>query len=839
MLFNAARILLWPRTGLALGCGLVAGVGLQVQQAALSPAPVYLLIVLLAPVLYALAAHKRIVNGWHQLAVGVAAAAFAWGLTGLRAVIFVSQALGPALEGRDLLLTGVVADMPQFSESGIRIRFAVEEALDGGQRVQLPALIDLGWYTSTYNARTDSAEPQRPPAEVSAGQRWRLQVRLKAPHGSVNPHGFDYELYLWEQGVQATGTVRSTATPAPQLLGQTWTAPVARARQEVRERIRQQVPDDRAAGLMAALVVGDQRAIDRSDWDVFRATGVSHLVSISGMHITMFAWLATAVVGRVWRRSVRLCELVPASSAGWLMGLMLATGYAVFAGWGVPAQRTCLMLAAVVTLRLVGARWPWPWVALWAAVVVLLWDPWALLQAGFWLSFVAVTILFIANSAIYSGAAGAERARAGAPFDAKNPGYRQSAARVLGGLGGMLREQWVITLALSPLVLLWFGQVSLVGLVANLFAIPWVTLVLTPLSMAGVAWPPLWALAGDAVTLLYAVLEWLAAWPWATVSLPLPPWELGVLAVLGGVLIVMPLPPALRALGLVPVLAALLWRPALPPAGEFEVLAADIGQGNAVLVQTAGHALLFDAGPRYSLESDAGNRVLLPLLKALDVRLDMVLLSHRDADHVGGAAAVLGMQPQASLLSSIEPGHPLQQLRAASRCEAGMAWEWDGVRFELLHPEAADYSASPPPKSNALSCVLRVSNRRQTALLTGDIEAPQERRLLRSPDMADKLRADLLLVPHHGSKTSSTSEFLKAVQPRLALVQAGYRNRYGHPAPPVMQRYRELGIQVLNSPQCGAARWRSAAPEGVACMRQEEPHYWRHVLANEGRHDVP
>jgi len=830
MLSNAPRILLWPRTGLALACGLVAGVGLQVQQAALSAAWLYACTVLLAPVVYAVAAHKRIVNGWHQLAVAGAAAAFTWGLTGLRAVVFVSQALSPALEGRDLLITGVVADMPQITESGIRMRFAVEEALDGGQRVQVPALIDLGWYTSAYNARAETLEPQRAPAGVSAGQRWRMQVRLKAPHGSVNPHGFDYELYLWEQGVQATGTVRATATatttaPVPQMLGQTWTAPVARARQAVRERIRQHVPDARAAGLMAALVVGDQRAIDRSDWDVFRATGVSHLVSISGMHITMFAWLATAVVGRLWRRSLRLCDLLPASSAAWVLGLALDAAYAVFAGWGVPAQRTCLMLAAVVTLRLVGARWPWPWVALWTAVVVLLWDPWALLQAGFWLSFVAVTVLFISNPATNSGAYSAQSTGAGALLGAKHAGRLQAAAR---SLGGMLREQWVITLALSPLVLLWFGQVSLVGLLANAFAIPWVTLMLTPLSMAGVLWAPLWALAGDAVALLYVVLEWLAAWPWATVSLPVPPWGLGMFAVLGGVLMVLPLPWALRALGVVPVLAALLWRPALPPAGEFELLAADIGQGNAVLVQTAGHAMLFDAGPRYSVESDAGNRVLLPLLKSLDVRLDMVLLSHRDADHVGGAAAVLGMQPQATLLSSIEPQHPLQQLRAASRCEAGMAWEWDGVRFELLNPEAADYSASPPPKSNALSCVLRISNGRQTALLTGDIEAPQERRLLRSPEMADKLRADLLLVPHHGSKTSSTTDFLQAVQPRLALVQAGYRNRYGHPAPPVMQRYDAQGIQVVNSPHCGAARWRSDAPQNVACTRQEEPHYWRH-----------
>jgi competence protein ComEC len=271
-----------------------------------------------------------------------------------------------------------------------------------------------------------------------------------------------------------------------------------------------------------------------------------------------------------------------------------------------------------------------------------------------------------------------------------------------------------------------------------------------------------------------------------------------------------------------------LWRPPAPAPGEFSLLATDIGQGNAVLVQTARHALLFDAGPRYSLESDAGNRVLLPLLQALDLRLDAVVLSHRDSDHVGGAAAVLMMQPQAELLSSIDREHPLQQLRSSRPCEAGMQWQWDGVQFEFLHPGAADYFATPPPAPNALSCVLRISNGRQVALLTGDIEAAQEQRLLQTPDLAAKLRADVLLVPHHGSKTSSSPAFLQAVQPRHALVQAGYRNRYGHPAAQVMARYEALRINLVSSPRCGAARWRSDEPQNVACMREDERHYWSH-----------
>lgn len=822
----APRIAIWPRTGLALGVGLLLGIAVQLQQASLLPAGVYALFVLLAPVMYARVAIKKRADAVAQALVLLAASAFAWSLTGLRALLFVSQALTPALEGRDVLVTGVVADMPQFTEAGLRMRLATEAAELDGQAVQVPALLDVGWYTSAYNAQAQLPELQRPPPDVRAGQRWRMQLRLKAPHGSVNPLGFDYELYLWEQGVQATGYVRATASaPPPQMLGQTWTAPIALARQGVRERIQAHVADARSAGLLAALVVGDQRAIDRSDWDVFRATGVSHLVSISGTHITMFAWLAVGVVGWLWRGSARLCGRWPAPHAALVCGVGLAWAYALFSGWGVPAQRTCVMLATVAVLRLSGARWPWPWVWLLTAVVVLLWDPWAMLQAGFWLSFVAVGVLFASSIAMNLRAAPADAAGASALKGSKVGSVGRRGVRAVAQLQ---REQWVVTLALAPLGLLLFGQVSLIGLAANALAIPWVTLVLTPLALAGVAWPELWTAASGAVALLYAGLDVLAAWPWSSWSAPVPPVAIGAAGVVGGVLLVLPMPWAVRSPGVPLLLLALLWRPALPAPGEFELLAADIGQGNAVLVQTAQHALLFDTGPRYSLDSDAGNRVLLPLLKALDVRLDTVVLSHRDTDHVGGAAAVLMQQPHATLLSSLEPQHALQQFRQSERCEAGQRWEWDGVVLEVLHPSAAAYAAQPAPQANALSCVLRISNGHHTALLAGDIEAAQERQLLADPDTAAKLRADVLLVPHHGSKTSSTPEFLQAVQPRHALVQAGYRNRYGHPVAQVLERYEALGTHLVLSPRCGAARWRSAEPQNVACMREDQRHYWRH-----------
>ncbi len=783
--------------------GLVLGTALQLQQGQLLTWQAYAAIVLVAPVIYACNAINNAAIAWRWVVAALALGLLGYGTTGLRATVYLGQALDPALEGRDVRVTGVVARLPQRNETGLRFRLQVESALLDGQPVRLPPQVDVGWYG---DAAAQTADTSRlPPPDLRAGERWHMTLRLKAPHGARNPYGFDYELYLWEQGVQATGYVRASAKdPAPQRMTQTWQYPVVLARQVVRERIYQQVHERAFAGMLAALVVGDQAAIDRLDWDVFRATGVAHLVSISGIHVTMFAWGAALLVGWLWRRSSRLCIALPAPSAALMGGVLLATAYAVFSGWGVPAQRTCLMLAAVALLRLSGARWPWPHVWMLACAVVVVSDPWALLQAGFWLSFVAVGILFATNLGAH---------------EIDPTGARGIKHHMLSGL----REQWVITVALTPLTLLLFGQVSLVGLVANALAIPWITLVVTPLALLGVVVPMLWDMAAGAIAWLHVYLQWLASWSWASITVAVPPLWAGAAGVLGGLMLVLPWGWSMRVLGLPLLLPVVLWRAPLPVVGQFELLAADVGQGNAVLVRTASHALLYDAGPRYSLESDAGHRVLVPLLQALHTRLDTLVLSHRDVDHVGGAPAVLAMQPQAELLSSIETTHPLQALRPAKRCEAGQHWEWDGVRFDVLHPQAADYNTTA--KSNAMSCVLRISNGAHTALLVGDIEQPQEARLVAQ---GIDLSADVLLVPHHGSKTSSSVEFLDAVAPGIGIVQSGYRNRFGHPAAPVLERLQERKVRVVDSPRCGAYTWQSWQAQNSACLRLQDRRYWHH-----------
>lgn len=794
--------------------GALVGAALQLQQAQLWPWPVYGALLALGGMAW---------RGWrHQRHWGFAACAgglVLFALCGLRAGAYASHALAPELEGRDLRVTGVIATMPQVNEAGVRLRLEIESALWQGTPVTLPPLVDVSWYGDPALELAASADVSRQPPSLRAGERWDMTVRLKAPHGARNPHGFDFELWMWEQGVQATGYVRTGVKDVPPLrLASTWRHPVERARQTVRDAIVARLVGSaaageagpaRVAGVVAALVTGDQRAIDRADWDLFRATGVAHLMSISGLHITLFSWLAALLVRWLWSRSPRLCLALPAPSAALVAGVLLAAAYALFSGWGVPAQRTVLMLATIAALRLSGRRWPWPQVWLLTCAVVVAVDPWALWQAGFWLSFVAVAVLFASDSI----ANGVYKTRASAHFHA------------------LLREQWVVTLALTPLSLLLFGQVSLVGFAANLLAIPWVTLVVTPLALAGVLWAPLWSVAAWALQPLAGFLQWLAAWPLAVAFVPMAPLWAGVAAVVGGSLLALRLPWAVRAMALPLLVPALWWQPARPAPGQFELLAADIGQGNAVLVRTATHALLYDAGPRFSRESDAGHRVLVPLLRALGERVDLLMLSHRDSDHTGGAAAVLAQQPQAALTGSIEAEHGLQALRPVTPCVAGQRWDWDGVAFEVLHPAAnGGAPGARAAHANATSCVLRIATRGATpavALLAGDIEHAQELALVAG---AAPLAADLLLVPHHGSKTSSSAPFLDAVRPRTALVQAGYRNRFGHPAPEVLGRYQARQIRVVESARCGAATWLSAQPRQLRCERDAGQRYWQHNL---------
>ena len=803
---------------LMLGASLafLAGVGVQLAQPVLPPRALLGGVLVLGLLALAAGLWCRLSTG--QLTAPVARrrlagplllaapALLGWAQTGWQATERLATRLPHALEGLDLVVTGVVADLPQRLHNGQRFEFRPEAAHRLGDPVVLPPRLLLGWYSGWH----EDATRHGPLASLRAGQRWTFTLRLRRPHGTLNPHGYDVELAWFERGIGATGYVRDGPVPA-RLLAEAAGHPVARARQALRDAIEAAVPDRRASGVLAALSLGDQSAIDRSDWALFRDTGIAHLMAISGLHVTMFAWLAAWLVATLWRLSPRACLRLPAPHAGRWIGLLLAIAYAVFSGWGVPSQRTVWMLALVTLLQSLGRRWPWPMVLASAAVLVTSVDPWALLQPGFWLSFVAVALL-MASDPVRQPLATPSRWR-----------------RRLEPLWQGLRTQWVATLGLTPLSLVFFQQVSVVGLLANLVAIPLVTLVITPLALLGVFWTPLWWLGALLVQGLGEFLAWIAAWSGAVWRVAVAPVWAQLAGLLAAVLLILPWPWRLRLLALPLALPMLLPPRELPDHGRFELIALDVGQGSAVLVSTRHHLLVYDAGPQYSRDTDAGQRVLLPLLQGRgEWRIDRLLLSHRDSDHVGGAAALLRTLPVGELLSSLEPEHPLLQTGVAARpCLAGQAWTWDGVDFEVLHPLQVE--PAPGLKPNALSCVLRVAAGAPgggSALLTGDIERRQELALVAATP-SERLASTVLLVPHHGSRTSSSEVFLDAVQAKVGLVQAGYRNRFGHPVEQVLARHRARGTQVVESTRCGAWTWQGdAALQTARCERERRRRHW-------------
>jgi competence protein ComEC len=735
----------------------------------------------------------------------LAAAALGACWAALLAHLALADALPREQEGRDVAIVGTIDSLPHEFEGGTRFNVRVERILTPGATV--PRRIAVSWYVQPGAA--DS-----PDEAVQPGERWQLVVRLQRPHGNANPYGFDYEAWLLEQGVRATGYVRPAGPRNARLdaFVPRFGHVVERARAALRRHILQQLEGKRYAGVIVALVIGDQRGIPQSDWDVFNRTGISHLVSISGLHITMVAGLAAWAVSFLWRRSffidgAALPLRLPAQKAAALAGASVALLYVLLAGFGVPAQRTFYMLAAVAAALWCGRVVALSHVLCLALGVVLLIDPWAVLGAGFWLSFGAVAVILYANLGRVD----------------PSTGWRRT-------LGMAAQTQYAVTVGLVPLTMFLFSQVSLASPFANALAIPVVSLFVTPLALFGALLPaPLagWVLglAHQAIALLAHGLQLLAGSRLAVFNAPAPqPW-IFALALAGTAWMLAPRGWPQRWAGLAAWAPMLTQLPSAPAAGSFTVTAFDVGQGMALLVETAQHRLLYDAGPQYAPGADAAGRILLPYLRGRGIgELDALVVSHSDVDHAGGARTLLAGVKVAQVHSSLGSGHPV--VRAAgrhSRCSAGQAWRWDGVSFEMLGPALQSYGEAGL-KANARSCVLRVSAAGRAMLLAADIEAAQEAQLLQNAP--GQLRADVLLAPHHGSGTSSTAAFLAAVEPSVGIFQVGYRNRYRHPKAEVYARYGSLGIRRLRTDESGAVTLRFGSGIALAEFRAERRRYW-------------
>ena len=740
------------------------------------------------------------------------ALALGFGYAGGRAELRLADELAFADEGRDIVLVGVVDSLPAQLERGLRFEFAVEQVESPGIRV--PARIALSWFGAA--------------ASVVPAERWRFTVRLRRPHGNFNPGGFDLEAWMLERNLRAGGYVRDTrsgdALPAPQRLD----AQVAsigpnidRARHRLREALQQRLAGERYGGVLVALVLGDQRAISEADWLLFNATGISHLVSISGLHITMIAGLVALLVAAGWRRSPPLLRLAPVQTAAAVAGMLAALLYCLLAGWGVPAQRTLFMLSVVAVALL--ARLPMaPSVTLaLAAAIVTLIDPWASAAPGFWLSFGAVAAILLAMR-----------------------GRRAAVVRWRDRLRVAAQVQLAVTLALVPLTIALFQQVSVVSPLANAAAIPVVSLAVTPLALLGGLFAllpaPLDSLAVPCLAIGHALFDalaaglgWVAGFGWSVVPLPAPPpWALGF-ALAGVLWLLAPRGWPLRWIGGVWLLPLFVWPAQRPGTNELWVTALDVGQGAAVLLETRDAVVLYDTGPRYTAQADAGGRVILPYLRWRGIgRLELLVVSHLDSDHSGGAASVLRGMPGTPVITSVDTAHPMfKDAGRVARCAAQEAIAFGALQLRVVHPDASDYDERR--STNAMSCVLLVEFGAQRVLLTGDIPARQEAELLARTALPG---VTLLAAPHHGSRNSSSAALIATTRPRWALFQAGYRNRFNHPDPVVQASYRAAGATLARTDHEGALQWRFAAADGsgvrMTAARRDLRRYWHNQPAD-------
>ncbi len=716
-------------------------------------------------------------GSWFALAV-------IWGFAyaHVRAEWRLEDHLSPTLEGQEVVLTGIVDGLPESVSNGQRFLFRLQGAEPG-----IPRMLSLAWFSEG----TDTPLPALQP-----GQMWQLHCRLKYPHGLVNPGGFDMEAWALAQGIRATGTVlrQGSHRLLPSEIAGEHIGPgiiLERLRDRIRQRILLQLKDRHWAGVLVALVVGDQSLIRQEDWRMFWNTGVGHLISISGLHITLLSGLVARLAGWCW----------PSLRIRWLAGMAGAALYALLAGFSVPTQRTLYMIGVVTFTRLAQIPAPGTMVLLVALTVVVLADPWAPLSSGFWLSFGAVGALMYA--------------------DAYTVGHRSF-------LQSAFHTQWSATWAMVPLLIYLFGQVSLISPLANAFAIPIVSLGVVPLALLGAipGMDPSLQAAHD----LFAAVAWglaqLDRWPVAVWSVPMPSPIALAAGLLGLAFLLAPAGLPGRWAGTCALWVMLLMPAPRPEPGGVWMDVLDVGQGLAVVIRTRDHALIYDTGPRYGPENDGGSRVVLPALRALGIRrLDGLIISHSDSDHSGGAATLLKNMSSGWLLSSLEPTHALTKLVPhALPCYAGQYWEWDGVRFDILHPlESQVWDAHR--KSNDRGCVLRVTAQEKHVLLPADVEALSEMEMLERDKEA--LAADVLVAPHHGSRTSSTERFLDAVAPRWALFTVGYRNHFGHPKPDVVARYDARHIRWLRTDQTGAVTVKIENHRiGVSTAREQFPHYW-------------
>jgi competence protein ComEC len=681
-----------------------------------------------------------------------------------------SAQLPQSWEGQTLQVLGTVEDIPEHSPQGYSLLFRVEQLLaieDSGDAARdFKGLISLTWYQQNKEAL---------PA-IKAGERWQLKIRAKRPNGLMNPGGFDYERWLFSQRILATAYVRDASTN--KRLAEPAFSSIAALREQISLSIARALGDQPSTALIQGLAVSATNGISKAQWQTLQATGTAHLLSISGLHIAMVASFGFLPVLAIWWLFPRLYLYLPARVVGGMLGALFAITYALLAGFNIPTQRSLVMVLLLMAGLLLRKQWAFTYSFAAALLVVLALDPLAPLSIGFWLSFGSVALLALLNL-----------------HPTQSIWLRFFAL------------QFALSIFLVPVNIASFSSLPVYSPLANLVAIPWVTLLVVPLILLGIVLLPLsfelaallWGLAAKSLDALTWGLEYLAQLPNALLYFPELPWYYLALALLAIFIMLLPRGLPGRWLGLVCLLPLVFWQPTKPLPSEFRLTVLDVGQGLATAIQTATHILVFDTGAKSPYGFDMGEVVVAPWLRSQGwPSLDLLMVSHADNDHSGGATYLLTHFPIQQVWTNAQDNfQTLPSGTTLTVCNKGQTWDWDGVHFEVLNPSLESSST----KKNNQACVLKVSNGAYSVLLSSDIEQAAEQSLVASHT---DLKADVLVVPHHGSKTSSSMSFLQAVAPELAMVSSGYLNRFNHPHPKIVERYQSAQIELVNTVSTGA-----------------------------------
>ena len=739
------------------------------------------------------------------------------------------------------LITGLIQDQ------GESIRFEAEVMPD--EKIQslkegIPKHIQIVW-------RKPGIEVAGVTPSIVPGQVWRAALIFRRPRSALNPHGFDYEAHLLSRNIRAIGRVRGNPVLVREDPFFSIQVMASGARQHLRGAMRKHIADMNFGAVLIALAIGDQDSVRAEHWEIFNKTGITHLVSISGSHVTMLAAFGGLSMLLLWKRlrwrDRALAEKIPAKVIASVAALFVAWIYCLLAGWGVPARRTFFMLLVSGLAMLTRLPMRASSVLCLAAAVVTLIDPWSPISTGFWLSFGAVSILF------YLGSQSQREPDALLTYRVRCWNTFKESARL----------QWMITLSMLSTLAFLFQQVSISSPLANAIAIPVVTFIVTPLSLlvgvlalfpwfdliAGwVAWFAHLSLAWCMVPVTWLAYAW-----WSDLSVAaMPIWCL-LLSLIGIAWALQPPGLPHRWVGWSLMLPAMTWQPELPVVGGWKMIAMDVGQGSSMLIQTRNHVLIFDVGPKVG-STDAGHRVVSPLIRALGIKqIDVLVVSHPDIDHAGGVPGLLRQFPVKTSYASFDLDEWLSRTQRMLKqtelnrpdkmlsCEVGQNWMWDEVEFSILHPvqealsarldasnirSKSDLKNIKKIRTNAQSCVLHVQGKYHSALLPGDIGNRQENEILQRIGKT-KLNADVVIVPHHGSETSSSQNFVSQVRARHAIVQSGYLNRFSHPAIAIQNRWRDGHALLWRTDQHGAITAQSK-PSGLMLNAESESRrrYW-------------